>query len=262
MGNCLIGGTNLVRAATLTAGSAEAALPITNIAGDQGDAADGWQTTAGVLTEAAGAWFQATIPGAMPWQAFVLARTNLTPSAQIRFTVTDPVNGVTVDQTVAGPIAGLAQVVCVAKQAGSGVTLRVAFQDPTNPDGFINIPIAWAGAPWQPVRNCSYSSSYGRDRTENVTTTRGGQEYGLTQFVRRRWTVTHASLSSNESFQQLDQVFQAAATQTNILFIPDPNSPTLSSEAVLGRLTPKSDLTYSFTGAERRTVTFDVTERL
>jgi hypothetical protein len=49
MGNSLIGWINAIKTAALAATSAEPALPVSNIANDQGNASTGWQTLSGAL---------------------------------------------------------------------------------------------------------------------------------------------------------------------------------------------------------------------
>ena len=262
MTNCMLGGTNYFKTGSLTAGAADVNLPVSNLSTDQGYAAAGWQTPAGVTLAPTGATFELAVATASPFQVVVLARTNLSPTAVCLFAIMDASRNVLARQTVAGPAPGFGQVVCIFPTIITGSILAVQIIDAGNPDGAINIPLAWAGAPWQPTRNISYTSALGRDRTDNVTTTRGGQEYALTQFVRRRWSVVHTSLAEAEALGPLMTVLQSSDTQTNILFIPDPGSAFLSQQAVLGRLTVKADLAYSAQGADRRSISFDITERL
>jgi hypothetical protein len=93
MANAIFGYNNRIESSTLTAGSEVAGLNVSQLASPQGSSATSWQTATGVKTAAAGAWFMCDAGYSTDWQAFLLARTNLTPSAQIRWRVGE-LNGV------------------------------------------------------------------------------------------------------------------------------------------------------------------------
>lgn len=83
MANAIFGWQNRIATGLLSAGSAEASLPVSNLAGQQGSAAEAWQTASGALSS----WFACDAGAAVSWRAFLLARTNLTPAATVRWRV-------------------------------------------------------------------------------------------------------------------------------------------------------------------------------
>jgi hypothetical protein len=82
----LIGSTNnaALTGATILASSATANLPATNVVSPVGDASTAWQTEAGVT---AASLFVVAPTASATWRAFLLARTNLTSSATVRWRV-------------------------------------------------------------------------------------------------------------------------------------------------------------------------------
>lgn len=90
MANAVFGYNNLIESGTLVAGSEAAGLTVSQLKVPQGSTATSWQTATGVKTAAAGAWFTVDAGSETTWQAFLLARTSLTPSAEIRWRVGDP----------------------------------------------------------------------------------------------------------------------------------------------------------------------------
>lgn len=87
MGNIMFGWQNRMMAGTLVAGSATTGLEVDNLANDQGSPATAWQTAGGVVGSAAGAWFTADAGAVVTWRAFLLARTNLSTAATVRWRV-------------------------------------------------------------------------------------------------------------------------------------------------------------------------------
>lgn len=85
MSNVALGWDNQVTAATLTAGAAESALPVTNLQTDQGSSATAWQTPPGVTTAGQGAHLIVDAGASVTWRAFLLGRTNLSTSATVRW---------------------------------------------------------------------------------------------------------------------------------------------------------------------------------
>ncbi len=245
--NVMLGSNNLIISAVLTAGSAETALPITNLQNDICDASTGWQTTAGVLTAVAGATFTVTPAHPTSWRAFALVRTNLTPAAAVTLSLLSGTGGDTTlvwSATVGGPISAYRQVVVIAPTDLVADRLTVSIDDPTNPDGFINIPGAYAGSGWQPLVGMSWQSALGRDSLIDEAKSRGGQEYPIARWQQRRWEIAMDAIGGSELWSDAQELDRISRYGGNILFVPDVTSPTINNEAVFGRLESVSDVTF------------------
>ena len=272
MANALFGWVNNILSATLTADSEEAGLGVAQLQNDQGDASTAWQTAAGVTTSG----FLADTGSAYSvWRAFALARTNLTSAATVQWRVGAPGTGgalasVVYDSGVlpAGVVPGFGQTVFVmfpqslVPVQAQAQALRCDISDPTNPDGFLSVALAYAGVPWQPLTNISTATTRGRDDSTLETTTRGGQEYPLNLWARRRWSVDFQGIRNSEVLPDVDALDAACRDGGNILLVPDPASSTVNQEAVFGRGKPGSDLAYFQGAPDRRTWKLTVTERL
>ena len=140
-----------------------------------GAASVAWQTPAGTT---AAALTVTAATAAVAWRAVSLNRTNLTTAATIRVRVSSAASLTTApayDSGVvsAGVAVGIGQALHVMPTAVSALAMRIDISDPANPDGYLNIPLAYAG----PGTECSiaYSSDAGLDVRRGDTTTRGGQ---------------------------------------------------------------------------------------
>src|SRR6185503_2398699 len=85
MSDIRFGFTNLIDAAALTAGSEAAGLEITNLQDPIGSPSVAWQTLAGDLTAADGAYFVCDAGYTATINGLVLARGNLSATAQFLF---------------------------------------------------------------------------------------------------------------------------------------------------------------------------------
>lgn len=260
--NCLLGYSNIVKTGTLTP-TDQGGLPAANLQNDQGSADQAWQTTAGVtsaslLIDSGGV--------SQMWQAFGLFRTNLTSGATVRWRVSanSSMASPTYDSGVvnAGIIPGYLQSVIGLAAPVAGEFAQLDVVDTSNPDTFLNIPLAFAGPCFQPQTNLDYSSTWGRDRQVTETVTRSGAEFPLTQFARRRITLSFQGIRASEAWtaaMEADRVASIAAG--NLLFIPDPASATIQYESCFGRFGPK-DLAFPYGNADRRSWGGVLTERL
>lgn len=265
MSNTALGWVNNVATATLYAGSANAALPASNLQVDQGAASMAWQTAAGVVTSAAGATLGIQVSGT--WQAFVLARTNLTTSATMRWRVSTGILSIASPNydsgTIsAGVVAGYGQSVLVIGTPRTCGYCQVDIDDPTNPDGFINIPLMYAGPLFIPAVGPDWSSSFGRDDATDEVTTRGGQEYPVYHWQRRRYEAAWQGIKGSEVWPSFMEFDRTARQGGNVLFIPDITSATISQEAVLGRAHMTKDVGYPAKSADARSIALRITERL
>lgn len=253
MENCGIGWENNILRATLAASAQALALPVSNLCRQQGADSLGWRApgTAATLT--------ITTASAVPWRAFGLFRTNLTTAAQIGVTLES--GGNTVWQGSAQAVAN-GQILLVAPQSVTADTATVVINDSGNPDGYLSIPLAYAGPLWQPVRNYSTESTSGRNLGADSVTTLGGTEFVSSRWYQRSLSIAHQSYGDADAVV-LEQILQVAATGQNILFVPDPSaSPdVLAGQSLFGRLSG-NDLSNPFGVADRHALTLTLTERL
>ena len=183
--------TSLVASATADGASAELLrVPI-------GAASVAWQTPAGTTAAA----LTVTTTAAVAWRAASLNRTNLTTAATIRVRVGSAASitsAPTYDSGVvsAGVAVGIGQALHVLPAAVSALAMRIDISDAANPDGYLNIPLAYAG----PGTECSiaYSSDDGLDVRRGDTTTRGGQVFVDALSRARGWNL-HLGYPSTRS---------------------------------------------------------------
>jgi hypothetical protein len=162
----------------------------------------------------------------------------------------------------AGVVPGYARTVLVQPTPVRGVLCRCDISDPTNPQGSLNIPLAYAGEGWSPEKNISWASAPGRDVQVDEVTTRGGQEYPSLRWRRQRMDIDHQSILADEVWPRIMDLQLAAEHGGNILFVPNPDSEALQCQALFGRLTSQSDVTHPFQSDERRAWRARLTERL
>lgn len=156
----------------------------------------------------------------------------------------------------AGVVAGVGQSIVVAPAEIAGRYCRVDIDDPSNPDGFLNIPLAYAGPVLQPAYNFSYQSARGRDAGVAEVTTQGGQEYPRSLWQRRRFNLDLQAMLDIEVplFDELDAFARGGG---NVLLVPDAAAPT---DAVFGRLTQPAD--FKWVVPTLRSWSAQITERL
>ena len=265
MTNALFGWRNHVTTASLTGSGGVPFLDVGNLRNEQGSPALGWQMPGTVAALVAD-----THAAASTWRAFVLARTNLTAAATVQWRVGPAAacfgtgGEFSYDSGVipAGVAPGFGQSVHVAPAPVAGEAVRLDIADPGNPDGFINVPLAYAGPVWQPATNIAYDTSLGRDDATDETTTRGGAEFPTLQWTRRRWDVSLQGIRASELWPSVMELDRAARTSQNVLFVPDPAGADVAREAVFGRLRSLGDVTYPFGNGDRRAWRARITERL
>ncbi|MFT8245177.1 hypothetical protein [Roseomonas sp. BN140053] len=286
-----LGWTDRSRTGRLTASSEVSGLGVGNLQNDHGSASMGWQTVG------TSGWFRIETDSAdNGWQAFLLARTNLTPSATVRWRVgNDPTfatwnwdtgvqpagvaRGIGQSLTVA-PLQLVTQVpaslglltedgsVIVTEAGGTMATAlrgrycRCDIADTGNPDGFLNVPLAYAGLLVQPRRNIGWGTTLGRNQAGSTVRSRGGSSFTELQWMARRWAVEFASLGPSEVWPLVMDLDGYARRGRNVLFVPDPDSPDRNREAVFGQLTPTADVAFPFQTMERRSWRATIEERL
>jgi hypothetical protein len=246
-----------------TLGSNSVGQPVDNLKDLTGAPVMGWQSAAGVTTTAGGAVVTVTpsLTGQI-WRAFGVFRTNLTPSATVTFSLASGGSTVWTGQSM-GPVAGYQQVVVIAPADTQADVLTVSFDDPSNPDQFINVPLCFAGPMWQMNHAADYSSTFGVDTQADASVTRGGQEYSVMLWERRRWELSMSGILSAEASGPVAELNRVSAMGGNVLFCPDITDPySLATAAIYGRLTPTSDVGYPYGSSDRRSWKVRVQERL
>jgi hypothetical protein len=176
----------------------------------------------------------------------------------------DGINWIRRPNGVPGPQPGYGQVVdAVSPAVSSADIFTVQISDTLNTDGFLNVPLAWAGATWNPLARMSYQSTVGRQKKVNETTSRGGNEYPQLLSQQRQWNVaTDGIRSSSELWQSAEELDRVSSSGGNVLFIPDTTSANMQKETVFGRLASTANIGYPAQAADRRSWQFTVTERL
>lgn len=146
--------------------------------------------------------------------------------------------------------------------AVTGQFARVDIYDPSNPDGFINIPLVYAGPVFQPLTNFDFSSVFGRTDGTIEMTTRGGQEFPITPYSQRQWQVSLQGIRVSEAMPIVLQIDAAARTNQNILWVPFPTGQYAGMEVTFGRVKPTAGISFPYGAADRRSYKFTVSERL
>jgi hypothetical protein len=263
MPDAILGWKNAVLSGALVASSEAAGLDAGQLQNQHGSAAYAWQTAASVTS----ANLRIDGGAGAKWRAFGLFRTNLTPAATVRWRVSDDsafATSIYDSGTLSGTvIAGYAQSLAIATTEQTGRYARVDIADAGNPDGFLNIPLAYAGPVLQPAVGLAYGTRHARDRDEVVVRSRGGQEFVTLRSARRRWGFDFGALTTAEFWDGLAELDRVAADGTNVLLVPFPAGSNVAREAVFGRLAFADDATWPAPNeAGLRRFAGTITERL
>lgn len=140
--------------------------------------------------------------------------------------------------------------------------LRCDIEDPTNPDGFINVPLAYAGALWEPTHGIDWPSTLETQVGEQVLEARGGQEYVEPLYRQRVKNLVLSALKDDEVWAYQQELDRVAATGENVLLLPDRTSPYLNMEAIFGVLKSQSPLGYAAKSTRYRNWRARLSERL
>lgn len=258
MTRTLIGYSNLAKTATLSATSAEAALPVTNLAEDRGSASLGWQTLAGVTSATITCTFEYA---GSDVRLIGLFNTNFMPNASL--TITGTLSGGTVwsDVITASP-SGYRQAISFVLPTTAMDSVTIAIDDPTNPDGFLNAAQLFIGDAFAPALSISGQSSYGSRSDVKRQKTRGGQTYNTLQSRARVFTFDLGAVTDAEAMLSVAEIDRLAALGGNILFIPDHESTYRDREALFGELTESKDVSFSLGARNYRSWGGMITERL
>jgi hypothetical protein len=221
-----------------------------------------WQTAAGVLTTTDGANFIIRPTTRQSWRLFGIFRANLTQGASVHFSLFLNPSTPVWDAYCNGPLPGYGQAVAIAPADMAADYCKVEFYDTANPDGFINVPLCYAGPAWLPAIGHTWQTTFGRDSVVDEMQSRGGQEYPTYRYQQRRWEIAFDSLSGDEVWQSAEELDRLSRYGGNILFVPDLASKNLASEAVFGRVTVTADVSYVAGVANLHAWKFRCKERL
>ncbi|AHJ69328.1 hypothetical protein [Granulibacter bethesdensis] len=261
----MFGFANLVQSSTITTSAAVPGLDASQLQSEHGSASTAFQSTGTSAMIALDSGSASTV-----WRASGLFRTNLSASARWRIILWAGAAGSgsaavytmgnTNPKALTGVLSGTALHVMPADMVGQ--TLQIDIDDPSNPDGFINVPLLYAGPVWQPKINFGPESALGRDSQADETTTRGGTEFVAHRWTRLRHDVSLNGLATDEIWPSVMAMDAIARRGANILYVPDPTSVDAPKEAVFGRLKATADITYPAHPNPVRAWRATITERL
>lgn len=261
-----LGWENQFKTGTITANSSNAALPPTNLAGDICAPSTGWQTQTGDIqfsVDSAALLKCVFATPAIICRCVFLTRTNLTNAAQVTFQFWADGGATPVTQViVGGPQTGYGQVGVVLDEDVTCDLVQILFDDPSNPDGFINIGGAFAGRLWFPRTGLSWGTTYGRRVEKTDIRTRGGQRYMQPLYSERYCRVILDFIRDSEAFDEAAELERIAAETVNVVLITDYTSIEILREAIFGVLEMAEPFSFPNPINDARRWSFQVTERL
>lgn len=258
-----LGHDNRVLTGAITVSAAVEGMGAAQLRDVHGASSSAWQTPFGTL---AGQLDIDSGDNASQWQAFALCRTNLTAAATLRVRVgndaafaTSAYDSGTIG---AGVAADVGQAVHFIAAAIAGRHARINIDDPFNPDGFLHVPLAFAGPGWTVAMGITPASADGDEVVAAEARTRGGQEYVELRHARRAWELAmEAVLDASERRDRLAPLLRAAADGRNVLTIPRLDGD-MAREAVFGRLQATTRVGWQAGIMGWRTVRLLATERM
>jgi hypothetical protein len=245
MANGLISYQNWVdiEGATITASSEETELAATNVRTTI-LSEEVWQSTGPT------AWLQVDWSQPRSTRIVYLGGLNLDPADTIRMRLssTNPTEGDLVDtgavaSNVVQPYAHWAYVLPTEVDARC---LRLDFARST---GFVRCGRAWAGTAIQPGLNYGYGfSETWEDASEVVTAPYSGAEYVNLMPQRRVLDFAYEFLTEQEAKGAIRELGWMAGIRNQLVFVPNPESPWLNQEAILGRMKEATALSHPLFG--------------
>lgn len=161
----------------------------------------------------------------------------------------------------AGVVAGFGQSVLAAAAEVSGRVAVLDLNDAANPDGFLSVPLVYAGPALQPLRNYDYSSGHGYTDQTTAKTSRAGGVTKRNDWVKRVFDLSLSGIRAAE-VPQIMALDRFGRQGGNVLLVPDPASAFRNQEALYGEFQPAGNLGYPFQTAEARSYRATITERL
>ena len=257
--NTLLAWNNYVLTSALAASSQTATLSVNNLQNEVGAPSSAWQTAG--ATQNVIVTITPQIARSV-WRAFGLFRTNLTPFATVTMTLYNNPSLFVWNASVDGPEPGFGQSVLIAATDMQADYCTIEIDDVGNPDGFLNVPLIYAGPAWQPLTGLGYETTFGGDAALDENLSRGGQEYPKFRYDRRRAELAFMGIRQGEVLGQLAELQLTARRGNNILMVPDVSSETIAQEAIFGRVSATADVGFPYQSADRRSWRARITERL
>lgn len=243
--NCVIGHLNSFVSGSVSASSHATGLGPDQLQNDQGNASFALQIpgTSGSIT----------VSGvSADYRMFGLFRTNLTAGASVTWSIGGASCAVV-------PWFGQSVLVLDTPVSASGVTVSIS--DGSNPDGFLNIPLAYAGPGFQPQVNMDFSSAPNRGVGTLKEITRAGGSFIRNDYVKRTFDVVFSGIKPDE-IVTMDEIDLVGRHGHNVLFVPDPTSVNVGREAIFGEWEGTTGLTYPYQATDARGYRATATERL
>jgi hypothetical protein len=244
MANCVIGHLNQFLTGSVTSSSHATGLGPDQLQNEQGNASFALQVPATTAT--------ITVTSASQYRMFGLFRTNLTSSATVSWSIGGASCSVV-------PFFGQSVLVLDAPVSAGGVTVDIS--DTGNPDGFLNIPLAYAGPGFQPLVNMDFGSAPNRAVGTMKEITRSGGSFVRNDWVKRTFDYVSSNIGVDE-LVTMDEIDLVGRHGHNVLFVPDPASATIGREAIYGEWEGVTGLTYPYQLATVRGYRATITERL
>jgi hypothetical protein len=249
----VIGYLNAVRLGAVAASSSVGGLGPDQLQNDQGNSAQALQ-----FSGTTGCTITVTWSGL--YHAFGIFRHNLTPGATVTFTVKN--GGSTVlTGTALASVPGFRQSVWVAGAPVFGTSCVISIADAGNPDGHVNVPLAFVGPVFQPARNMTFQSSFGRAQQVSKAITRSGGVIPRLDWLKRIHDVVFSGIKEAE-LSAITEIDLAGRQGSNLLFVPNPASLTINTEAIFGEFEPQSNVGYFGQNRDFRSWSARLTERL
>lgn len=162
----------------------------------------------------------------------------------------------------AGVVPGFAQSVHVAPAEVSGRYCRCDIDDPANPRGAVNVPLAYAGPAASLAFNFDFPSTFGTDEVTDEVVTRGGAEYPEFRYTQRRWNLVLSTIQQSDLWPKVMAWWAASVGGNNVLFIPDPDGDDIQRVTIFGRVKQAADVTYPMETDQIRAWGATIAERL
>lgn len=248
MGNPVIATPALSDAATLTASSAPATLPVSNLQGEQPGVV--WRAL-----DPAASWVEVDLGAASAINLVALLHHNLGSAATWRIRAAATQGDLTAapgyDSTAitAWPTAGLEDwgtvnsVLWLAAAPQSFRWWRIDLADAANPAGFLEAGRLYIADAWQPSRNLEYGWSTAWQDPSEFALALGGQEYAVERRRRRLIQFTIPIVAESQAAAEAEAYGKAFELQRlrglsgDVLAIRDPdNAAQLQRQTIYGRM--------------------------
>lgn len=100
---------------------------------------------------------------------------------------------------------------------------RLQITDTSNPDGFVQFTRLWMGPVWQPRHQFMPGAGLGWEPRDRAVESRGGQRYAERLNPRRVFSIKMEGLSDAEAFGRALDMQRVVGAEGEVLVIPDPS---------------------------------------